>query len=1665
MRPDAPAWQACLEAFHAGAFYAESRARLSPVIGGRPVIDQAKACLARGGTKYLVFLIGILDTLEQAQQVANISTALPLGKVIERVPEGFHVHLQGVCVPGVCEVDAVKDRLAAGWYTHELSRVDSDELQDVGRVQLTASAVSPPAAGGRLDGPDESAFLGALPRVGTTKAVALPVWLDYIDSLMVSPPMLITRPHATPGTFDEAARVEPAAELAAPKAAAAAVPAAQLATPKAERASVVDDAAVGSAGARAPAPARQERVHISQHDKKFSASRACENFAKNLAQVETRRLLNKSHDLAQVCPFLQELVATQLLNNTLLLLGTHQFGLHMLDNVLSQLDKHVKAAAKLGRLSEAVHQALVPSFDTAGSGFCGKTRTIYDHLSVSCLHPRRKGGPTSSTIEADTDEKPTEGELMALEIAQSWFLPALARLLFDLGMNAVVLVDVDVVFVDIPWTRHFSQAADRLQVACEYSSNEVSQSSEDSLGRGGVVFVAQRGLEALDSWLQAERTSNGENAREALALIASSHTVCLDKDKFGFSPTPGESLRTGVLTNHFRQVRRTWRQMPARVNTSAAAQVLRMQELDMWQVQLPWASRLESVGACLVAFRDNNMQEVSGQAEGGAGFATNLAMCQASGGLYLAFDTGLTADQVDPDLADLVMGLENLRISWKDIGRIGLCVPFPPACSTGDDWATLGWRFVMEYLWRMPEKLRQWPVPKNANASVVDPQDEVKLEDIRLAGTAEMKKKYLISISTFHEEAKIAVPLLNCGEAWINESIAVVDELNGKIQRLIQEDSQAVVREGVIVDVVGDDIVGLIEHVSALLCAYTHTAHRAATSTRIYIPKAEDEYGHDVPAWAKTARPALGTGNTKQVPWAKGELRRCGLFMLDMSKQWTGDPLCQQSDHEKGTIEWFTERLNRINEGRMSLQGMTGLLSEAIWACGVQLSNTVTVERLHYLGLQLHAARSVPGLLEQLYMQDGGVFKVSRKPYGRGGSPLTDHFKFDISVHFDPAFRSRLLRSTFPKSTMPVPALVFANVCIRDLSTRTPYTFAYGSRSIPVGRRLELLTVGLSEDEEERLDRLLSFEGRFLRSNAANTSQLGAWLSGVFTTTSPVSTTTHIPGFSLFIYDGHPPSLRCPDCSNIGHHLIDDLLLDVVALQELLPIFGVPGWALVNLWSSVGHTPQRTWFRENLLAILQHGVRPKFGTAVMNPNEAFCFDRLAVSFAASTNQMLSFWRPRGLGQHDPRLLKNSMSMIQRALAVQFLDGSVEAAPACPSRGIVYARRSKHGINTDKMRSWSNVDEIMKLLHSKSKLRVKEVDFSNMKLAQQALVMAGADIVMTVPGANWANAVFLRPGTIWMDILCPNRTDIITWLSPAFKMLSGEATGGCAQLFDMRYLPLTAADCPAEPPSATWRRWIPWFDHPTVEKHRKNGTQYWHVHEQVACLWREPEYGADLEGSAVPHWEFDSMRKALDACAFLQADCGGVRRAAGSEKLTLRRGPVKLAEDARDIIWRQDVCVLIRKRKLWNPVSGGVGAQCLPLPQEAEPFISSTACMDSVASCQERCAAEATCGGLVVEPLFVAAGQEEDCLGIVCRLCSGVDMSGEPVPGAKYIDEASKGFAAGGEVVEALVDAQYEYRRFGANITVSPQHVLDRLDALSCGLVSPQEGSGAGRTEL
>eukprot|EP00927_Polykrikos_kofoidii_P007597 TRINITY_DN13130_c0_g1_i1.p1 TRINITY_DN13130_c0_g1~~TRINITY_DN13130_c0_g1_i1.p1 ORF type:complete len:963 (-),score=103.12 TRINITY_DN13130_c0_g1_i1:132-3020(-) len=651
-------------------------------------------------------------------------------------------------------------------------------------------------------------------------------------------------------------------------------------------------------------------------------------------------------------------------------------------------------------------------------------------------------------------------------------------------------------------------------------------------------------------------------------------------------------------------------------------------------------------------------------------------------------------------------------------------------------------------------------------------------------------------------------------------------------------------------------------------------------------------------------------------------------------------------------------------------------------------------------------------------------------PVRRDVHPMGARFRFFYEVQVGPSFRSRVVREAFQDTPGSVRAFVLGDVCVRDLYSRTAYKYTPDINSIPLGHRIELLTVGLSRADHQLLRNAMGLLSRIVLTVAGSLHELEENLRGGG---GPV---TYLPGMTMLLYDGHSGSGRCPDCSNIGHHLVDDLFADLFAWYQWRDSIGVD-FAALNLHASFGRSGAKRWFRGLLEAVVRRAIRPSRGTILVGRDETVCFARVSLTTHSSEMDPASLWRDASI---QPAIVA-----ARHALYVHHdVRPAEELAPLCPATGIAYGRQTSTA-STQKQRRWTNMNDVVAAVRGRSRVRLEVVDLGQLNFVEQLRLLANTDLVISVPGAGVAMAFFLRPRSLWFDLICPNVTDRLAWLHPEVVNVNGERPGGLAALYNIRYRAISRRGCPSLSPNARHPQWVPFYMHPLFASADWKMRRSWQWSTPVACAWERPRIHRDLETSAVPLTSFKRKDDAQEACAAIGPECSAVLRTHFGAWLLRYGKPIPRSSGmggmpAQTLV-KKSMCVETRMIERWNETSlrGCTGA-----PRRRD------VCVAGVLQCRALCSGAAWCVGAVCLSAKESAGcQSPHCN---CRLCADLPPCRRNDPkGDAYKTEVHLRLP---ELMQARVYGRRDYRSNNVDVSVGPQRVLAALDDLGCDLLKP-----------
>mmetsp|Transcript_69645 Transcript_69645/g.115345 ORF Transcript_69645/g.115345 Transcript_69645/m.115345 type:complete len:845 (+) Transcript_69645:60-2594(+) len=345
-------------------------------------------------------------------------------------------------------------------------------------------------------------------------------------------------------------------------------------------------------------------------------------------------------------------------------------------------------------------------------------------------------------------------------------------------------------------------------------------------------------------------------------------------------------------------------------------------------------------------------------------------------------------------------------------------------------------------------------------------------------------------------------------------------------------------------------------------------------------------------------------------------------------------------------------------------------------------------------------------------------------------------------------------------SVQDLPIFRLQEVCVRDLTRETEW-LDRGVSSISSGRRLELLTLQIPDAHMDMLNsRPHSNRGRFVMTSLSTTQELAERLRGF--------QVTRFTGLSFFWYTGHKDSTNCPDCSHVEHALLDDMLLDLLIayINPSLEDSSVEQ-IVTNLHSSVGLQSHRKWI-EQVLSRLAGDLMVS-----MRPSEVFCFQDVLMNFLYSVTE-----HPHSELLFEDGALHPGYE-ITRALAWarQRLWDSVDSEFHSTQKYVIYPR---HDSDNLRGRRWIGYEALAE------KLGAKVITFKRLGFEEEVSLMRSIGAILTITGGHHAAALFMKPGSLWIELVCPWYLELI----PGHR-----AFQGLARALGLQFVPISPNDCP------------------------------------------------------------------------------------------------------------------------------------------------------------------------------------------------------------------------------------------------------------------------------
>ena len=335
-------------------------------------------------------------------------------------------------------------------------------------------------------------------------------------------------------------------------------------------------------------------------------------------------------------------------------------------------------------------------------------------------------------------------------------------------------------------------------------------------------------------------------------------------------------------------------------------------------------------------------------------------------------------------------------------------------------------------------------------------------------------------------------------------------------------------------------------------------------------------------------------------------------------------------------------------------------------------------------------------------------------------------------------FRTRLCHeSRCPPKALPKhgwllrpQTLELQGACIRDMSSATDYHTGLLPSFAPIGRRIEIImhTVHLStaafvSKSQPKFGRLMfSFSSRRMPD---------VWKAADW----------HQDGESLFLFDGHSTSTRCPSCANLWHFVADDLLMTMLALIEERAhpkSKDEAGSKQVRTVANLLATEGRREVKRFQLDLL-HALSPLFGDInFVAPDEVHCFQSVKLAInektaRAETLRVSGFYKAWGVSQ---------------ASLLAFRAALVQARTSKPRLATGAEQIFVDGRQSAKRQKWSNAVEVANMLGAAM------VDLGSMTLQQTAQTLQHASVFVTSTGAQNMQLMWMPVESLVVLILCP-----------------------------------------------------------------------------------------------------------------------------------------------------------------------------------------------------------------------------------------------------------------------------------------------------------------------
>ena len=284
------------------------------------------------------------------------------------------------------------------------------------------------------------------------------------------------------------------------------------------------------------------------------------------------------------------------------------------------------------------------------------------------------------------------------------------------------------------------------------------------------------------------------------------------------------------------------------------------------------------------------------------------------------------------------------------------------------------------------------------------------------------------------------------------------------------------------------------------------------------------------------------------------------------------------------------------------------------------------------------------------------------------------------------------------------------------MSTATDYHTGLLPNFAPIGRRIEVLLHSGPASTVE-----------LIAKSRANFGRLMFTFDTIRFAKSWSMASHHWEGSSLFIYDGHSVSTRCPGCANIAHFIADDLLMSLLAMLET---GATVNRTVANLLATEGRRPVKN-FQLDLLASLFANVQ------LMGPDEVHCFENLRIAtnakkVTAETLRAQEYYKPWGVSQ---------------ATLHRFRARVVPSRSSASQTSESFGRVLLDGRQSAKRRKWTNAVEVAAMLGATI------VDLGPLTLQETSQMLRDVSVFVTPIGAQLWQLLWLPAEALAVVISC------------------------------------------------------------------------------------------------------------------------------------------------------------------------------------------------------------------------------------------------------------------------------------------------------------------------